>query len=127
MERYQTESVKLDAEVQASRARIALLDSMRQRTPEDTLLELTAFPAPPGYLGVARYDRTARSPLPVRRRRRIRCCRPFGCFCQRLKDSQHLMSKWRGPRGWTSSGSERCEKSRPPLLRRRRKSEVEST
>lgn len=52
VERYQAEAAKLDAEVAKSRERIALLDSMRRKTPEDldTLLEMTRILAPPGWL-----------------------------------------------------------------------------
>ncbi len=52
VERYQAEAAKLDAEVGGARERMALLDAMRRKTPEDldTLLELTRTLAPPGWL-----------------------------------------------------------------------------
>jgi Tfp pilus assembly protein PilN len=91
VERYQTESVKLDAEVQASRARMALLDSMRQRTPEDldTLLELTRILTPPGWL--MSLDMTAQHVAVAGEAPQADALLQTLDASPRLKESQHLM------------------------------------
>ena len=91
VERYQAESVKLDGEVLASRARIALLDSMRQRTPEDldTLLELTRILAPPAWL--MSLDLTRQNVAVAGEAPQADSLLQTLDASPRLKESQHLM------------------------------------
>ena len=91
VERYQAESVKLDGEVLASRARIALLDAMRQRTPEDldTLLELTRILAPPAWL--MSLDLTRQNVAVAGEAPQADSLLQTLDASPRLKESQHLM------------------------------------
>ncbi len=91
VERYQAESVKLDGEVLASWARIALLDSMRQRTPEDldTLLELTRILAPPAWL--MSLDLTRQNVAVAGEAPQADSLLQTLDASPRLKESQHLM------------------------------------
>ena len=91
VERYQAESVKLDGEVLAARARIALLDAMRQRTPEDldTLLELTRILAPPAWL--MSLDLTRQNVAVAGEAPQADSLLQTLDASPRLKESQHLM------------------------------------
>ncbi|MBY0505136.1 MAG: hypothetical protein K2X03_14585 [Bryobacteraceae bacterium] len=91
VERYQAESAKLDADAVASRARVALLDGMRQRTPEDldTLLELTRILAPPGW--VMSLDMTRQQVNVAGEAQQADALVQTLDASPRLKESQHLM------------------------------------
>jgi Tfp pilus assembly protein PilN len=91
VERYQAESAKLDADAVALRARIQLLDAMRQRTPEDldTLLELTRILAPPGW--VMSLDLTRQHVAVTGEAPQADALLQTLDASPRLKDSQHLM------------------------------------
>ena len=91
VERYQAESVKLDADVLALRARIGLLDSMRQRTPEDldTLLEMTRILAPPSWL--MSLDLTRQNVAVAGEAPQADALLQTLDASPRLKESQHLM------------------------------------
>jgi len=91
VEHFQADSAKLDADVVASRSRIALLDAMRQRTPEDldTLLELTRILAPPGWL--MSLDLTRQNVAVSGEAPQADSLLQTLDASPRLKDSQHLM------------------------------------
>jgi hypothetical protein len=91
VERYQVESVKLDADAVALRERIQLLDAMRQRTPEDldTLLELTRILAPPGW--VMSLDLTRQNVAVTGEAPQADSLLQTLDASPRFKDSQHLM------------------------------------